>query len=40
VDKSGSSERHRKPALLDETYSDDSFNSGKEGINNRNVVAS
>ena len=39
MDKSGSSERHRKPALLDETYSEDSFNSGKEDVNNRNVVA-
>lgn len=38
VDKSGSTERQKTPALLDETYSEDSFNSEKEEMSNEQDI--
>lgn len=35
MDRSGSSEKHKMPAIADETYSDDSFNSDKEETSNK-----
>lgn len=40
VDKSGSFERHKMPALIEETYSEDSFNSEIEDAGPKNDIGS